>query len=60
MLLGSFHFDNPGLDVAKFENVDALSAKRQLEIKQVLDKLVQFKPDKIFIEVPVEIATETG
>lgn len=55
MLLGSFHFDNPGLDVAKFENVDALSAKRQQEIRQVLDKLVQFKPDKIFVEVPVEM-----
>ena len=25
LLLGSFHFYNPGLDVAKFENVDALS-----------------------------------
>jgi Family of unknown function (DUF5694) len=55
MLLGCFHFDNPGLDVAKFENADVLSAKRQQEIRQVLDKLEQFKPDKIFVEVPVEM-----
>ncbi|MEP6726291.1 MAG: DUF5694 domain-containing protein [Bacteroidota bacterium] len=55
LLLGSFHFDNPGLDVAKFENVNALTVKRQQEIRQVLDKLVQFKPDKIFVEVPVEL-----
>ncbi|MEO5685615.1 MAG: DUF5694 domain-containing protein [Chitinophagaceae bacterium] len=54
LLLGTFHFDNPGLDVAKFEDVHALSAKRQQEIRQVLEKLVKFKPDKIFVEVPVE------
>src|SRR5450432_1431200 len=53
LLLGTFHFDNPGLDVAKFENADVMSVKRQLEIRQVLDKLKQFKPDKIFVEVPV-------
>ncbi|MEO6315509.1 MAG: DUF5694 domain-containing protein [Chitinophagaceae bacterium] len=52
LLLGCFHFDNPGLDIAQFNNVDALSAKRQQEIKKVLDKLIQFKPDKIFVEVP--------
>lgn len=53
LLLGSFHFDNPGLDVAKFENVNALSPKRQQEIRDVVDKLKQFKPDRIFVEVPV-------
>ncbi|HTL08591.1 MAG TPA: DUF5694 domain-containing protein, partial [Chitinophagaceae bacterium] len=53
LLLGCFHFDNPGLDVAKFENVDALSARRQQEIGKILEKLRQFKPDKIFVEVPV-------
>jgi hypothetical protein len=55
LLLGCFHFDNPGLDVAKFENADILSAKRQLEVRQLLNSLEQFKPDKIFVEVPVEM-----
>ncbi len=55
LLLGSFHFDNPGLDVAKFESVNALSSKRQQEIGDILAKLKQFKPDKIFVEVPVEL-----
>ena len=54
LLLGCFHFDNPGLDVAKFENVDILSAKRQQEVKEVLEKLKQFKPDKIFVEAAAE------
>jgi hypothetical protein len=54
LLLGSFHFDNPGLDVAKFENANILSAKRQAEVMEVVEKIKQFRPDKIFIEMPVE------
>jgi len=54
LLLGSFHFDNPGLDVAKFENANILSAKRQAEVLEVVEKIKQFRPDKIFIEMPAE------
>jgi len=54
VLLGCFHFDNPGLDVAKFENANILSEKRQKEVREIVDKLKAFKPDKIFVEVPVE------
>jgi len=55
ILLGCFHFDNPGLDVAKFENVNILSEQRQKEVLEVVELLKQFKPDKIFVEVPVEL-----
>jgi hypothetical protein len=55
LLLGCFHFDNPGLDVAKFENANILSEKRQQEVLNVVEKLRLFKPDKIFVEVPVEL-----
>ncbi|HJS56114.1 MAG TPA: DUF5694 domain-containing protein [Chitinophagaceae bacterium] len=55
LLLGCFHFDNPGLDVAKFENANILSEKRQKEVLEVVEILKQFKPDKIFVEVPVEL-----
>jgi len=55
VLLGCFHFDNPGLDVAKFENANILSEKRQQEVREVLNKLKEFKPDKIFVEAPVEM-----
>ena len=54
LLLGSFHFDNPGLDVAKFENANILSPQRQKEVLEVVEKIKQFRPDKIFIEMPVE------
>jgi hypothetical protein len=50
LLLGTFHFDNPGLDVAKYENANVLSPKRQQEIADVVMKLKQFRPDKIFVE----------
>jgi hypothetical protein len=54
LLLGCFHFDNPGLDVAKFENANILSEKRQKEVLEVVEVLKQFRPDKIFVEVPTE------
>ena len=55
VLLGCFHFDNPGLDVAKFENVNILSEKRQKEVLEIVEILKRSKPDKIFVEVPVEL-----
>jgi hypothetical protein len=54
LLLGVFHFDNPGLDVAKFKNADILSAERQKEVLEVVNKLKTFAPDKIFIEASPE------
>jgi len=59
LLLGCFHFDNPGLDVAKFENANILSEKRQQEVAEIVAKLKQFKPDKIFIEAPVSYQAKT-
>ena len=50
LLLGTFHFDNPGLDVAKYESADILSAKRQKEVLDVVKQLEAFQPDQIFVE----------
>ncbi len=50
LLLGTFHFDNPGLDVAKFKSADILSSKRQQEVLEVVNTLKKFAPDKIFVE----------
>lgn len=50
LLLGTFHFDNPGLDVAKFKDADILSPQRQKEVEAVTTLLKQLGPDKIFIE----------
>ncbi len=50
LLVGTFHFDNPGLDVVKFKDADILSPKRQQEVEEVTSLLKTFAPDKIFIE----------
>lgn len=54
LLLGVFHFDNPGLDVAKFKDANILSEKRQKEVMQLANNLKTFSPEKIFIESPAE------
>jgi hypothetical protein len=50
MILGVFHFDNPGLDIANIQVENVLGDKRQAEIRQILDGLERFKPTKIAVE----------
>ncbi|GBD32476.1 hypothetical protein HRbin33_01441 [bacterium HR33] len=50
MLLGTYHFANPGSDVVKAEVSDVLSRSRQLEIRAVVEALVRFAPTKIAVE----------
>lgn len=50
MLLGVYHFDNPGLDKHNLEIDDYFSGKRHEEIGEVVRLLSAFSPDKIFIE----------
>ena len=50
VLLGVYHFSNPGLDVAKVNSDDMLNDRRQGEIKAVVEALKGYKPDQIFIE----------
>jgi hypothetical protein len=51
LLLGTFHFDDAGLDAHKPEHgFDALSERRQKEIEEVLDRLARFRPTHIAVE----------
>jgi hypothetical protein len=52
MILGTFHFANPGLDYTKAERDSILSEKRQKEVRELIDKVKAFKPTKIAIEAP--------
>jgi hypothetical protein len=52
MVLGTFHFDNPGLDYTKAERDSILSEKRQKEVRELIDKIKAFQPTKIAIEAP--------
>lgn len=50
LLIGTFHFNNPGADVVKTRSFDVMTAQSQKELETITEKIRQFKPDKIFVE----------
>jgi hypothetical protein len=54
LLLGTFHFNNPGLDVVKTTTFDVMNATVQQEIAVISNKIALFSPDKIFVEWPAD------
>jgi hypothetical protein len=51
LLLGTFHFEDAGLDGYKpRHDIDILSARRQAEIEEVVGALAAFDPTKIAVE----------
>ena len=51
MLLGTFHFHNPGHDAHKPAfTLDTFSARRQREIAEVVERLAAFVPTKVAVE----------
>ena len=51
MILGSGHLANPGADAYNFKMDDVLAPKRQNEIKQMVDQLKVYRPNKVALEV---------
>jgi hypothetical protein len=51
MLLGVYHFNNPGKDSYNTEVDDYRADNRQNEIKEVVDLLEEYKPTKILVEL---------
>ena len=52
MLLGAHHMANPGNDEVNVEADDVLAPKRQLELEELADQLVEWSPDRIALELP--------
>ena len=52
MLLGTYHFANPGRDVIKQDIDDVLAPKRQGELENIATRLAGWKPDRIAVEWP--------
>lgn len=50
LLVGTFHFHNPGLDAVKFNTFNVMSGKSQKELEVLSNKIKKFAPDKIFVE----------
>lgn len=51
LILGTYHFANPGLDVVQTEVADILSPGKQAEVEGVVESLAAFRPTKIAVEV---------
>ncbi|NOS90282.1 MAG: hypothetical protein HOP30_00015 [Cyclobacteriaceae bacterium] len=54
LLVGTFHFNNPGLDAVKTNTFDINSPVAQKDIESMCNQFTSFKPDKIFVEWPLE------
>jgi len=52
LLIGTFHFENPSLDVAKVNTFNVMSPKSQNELQTITNKIKDFHPNKIFVEWP--------
>lgn len=50
LLIGTFHFANPGFDIMKMNTFNVLSDKSQQELEIITNKIKKFGPDKIFVE----------
>jgi len=58
MLVGTFHFSNPGRDLNNVKAVDVLAADRQREIGKVIAALARFAPTQVAVEWPAEVVKE--
>ena len=56
MVLGSYHFANPGLDIMKTRVTDVMTPEKQAEIAEVVEALAGFHPTKIAIEASLATA----
>lgn len=54
LLVGTFHFNNPGLDIVKNKAFDIKNSKTQTELDIIAQKIADFNPTKIFVERPYQ------
>ncbi len=50
MLLGSFHFDNPGLDAVKLTPIDVTKPASQAYLEALAARLARFAPTRVVLE----------
>ena len=53
MILGTYHFANPGRDVIKQDIDDVLQPKRQAELEDLVTRLAAWNPQRIAVEQPI-------
>jgi hypothetical protein len=50
MILGTYHFGNPGLDLHNMKSESVLTPARQKELEDIATRLARFNPTKIAVE----------
>lgn len=50
MLLGLFHFDNPGLDAVRYEPIDVMQPEAQAYIAALAGRIAAFAPTRVLLE----------
>jgi len=56
MLLGTYHFANPGRDAVKQRVDDVLASNRQREIADLVERLAAWHPEQVAVEWPANDA----
>jgi hypothetical protein len=54
LLIGTFHYNNPGADLAKTKTFDILSEGAQNELQQMTADIKAYNPTKVFVEWPYD------
>ncbi len=54
MVLGTYHFANPGLDMVNIESDEVLTPRRQTELEAMTDALAEWGPTRIVVEAQPE------
>lgn len=52
MLIGLFHFDNPGLDAVKYTPIDVMKPEKQKYLQDLAQRIADFKPTRVLLEYP--------
>ncbi|MFN3944891.1 MAG: DUF5694 domain-containing protein [Allosphingosinicella sp.] len=50
MVVGTWHFGNPGQDLINVESADVTTAQRQVELEAIAAALAEFRPTKVMVE----------
>jgi uncharacterized protein DUF5694 len=56
LIVGTYHFSNPGQDQANVESVDVSVPQRQAELQAISDALAKFEPTLLGVEWPADAA----
>lgn len=54
MVFGTVHLDNPGLDEANPEVDDVFAPERQRELRDLVERLARWEPDRVAVERPYD------